>query len=145
MATAEQNLATSRRWLLDVFNKHDLDAIPEIIADTYWNYGTTTLKGVEAGRAVITQADDYAPDRQIEIIEMAAGDNVVFALLSVTGTHTGAVAGVPPSNRCFSVYVADFFRFDEQGKMIEGWVIGRGDVKEALEALQAAEPVAATE
>jgi hypothetical protein len=44
MATAEQNLATARRWLLEVFNNHDLDAVPEVIADTYSSYGTTTLR-----------------------------------------------------------------------------------------------------
>jgi predicted SnoaL-like aldol condensation-catalyzing enzyme len=127
------------RWF-EIFNNHDLDAVPEIIADTYWNYGTTTLKGVDAGRAVITQADGYSPDRQIKIIEMAARENVVFALLSVSGTHTGSVMGIAPSNRTFSCYVVDFFRFDDHGKMTEGWVVGRGDVKLALEALRPIEP-----
>ena len=137
MTTEERNLATARRWLLEVFNNHDLDAVPEIVADTYWNYGTTTLKGVEAGRAVITQADGWAPDRRLEIIEMAARDNVVFVLFTASGTHSGSFMGVPPSHRPFSVYLADVFRFDEQGKMTEGWVIGKGDIKLALEALHA--------
>ena len=137
MSTVEQNLATARRWLLEVFNDHDLDAVPEIVADTYWNYGTTTLTGVEAGRAVITQADSWAPDRRLEIISMAAQDEVVFVLFTASGTHTGPFMGVPPSNRPFSVHLADFFRFDEEGKMTEGWVIGKGDIKLALEALHA--------
>jgi predicted SnoaL-like aldol condensation-catalyzing enzyme len=135
VTTAEQNVVTARRWLLEVFNDHDLDAVPEIIADTYRNYGTTALTGVEAGRAVITQADGWAPDRRIEIIETAASGDGVFLLLTLSGTHTGPFMGVPPSKRRFSVHLVDFFRFDERGKMIEGWVIGKGDLKQVLEAL----------
>jgi hypothetical protein len=50
MATPEQNLATSRRWLLEVFNERQLDAVPDIIADDYRNFGTTGVTGVEGGR-----------------------------------------------------------------------------------------------
>lgn len=41
--------------------------------------------------------------------------------------------GVPPSGRPFSVDLVDVFRFDDAGKMVEGWVIGKGDIKLALE------------
>jgi predicted SnoaL-like aldol condensation-catalyzing enzyme len=137
MATAAENLATARRWLLEVFNNHNLNAVQEIIADSYWNYGTTALKGIAAGQAVITQADGWAPDRRIDIVEMAAGDNAVFILFTVSGTHTGPFMGVQPSNRPFSVYLCDLFRFDERGMMSEGWVIGKADIKLALEELRA--------
>src|SRR5882672_8876246 len=137
MATPAENLATARRWLLEAFHDHNLNAVQEILADRYWNYGTTALKGIAAGEAVITQADGWAPDRRIDIVEMAAGDNAVFVLFTVSGTHTGAFMGVQPSNRPFSVYLSDFFRFDERGMMTEGWVISKGDIKLALEELQA--------
>lgn len=132
MASPEANLATARRWLLEVFNSHDLDAVPEIISPDYTNYGTTEQAGVEAGRSVITQADEWAPDRRIDIVYDAASDDVVFVLFTVSGTHTGAFAGVEPSNRPFSVHLADVFRFDDDGMMIEGWVIGKGDLRLAL-------------
>lgn len=134
MATPAQNLATSRRWLLEIFNDHDLDAVPEIIAPTYTNYGTTDQVGIEAGRAVITQADTWAPDRRIDIVYEAANDDVVFVLFTVRGTHTGPFAGIAPSNRPFQVHLADIFRFDDDGMMIEGWVIGKGDLQLALAA-----------
>lgn len=135
MATPEANLATARRWLLEVFNDHDLEAVPEIIAPTYTNYGTTDAVGVEAGRAVITQADGWAPDRRIEIVYEAANDDVVLMLFTVAGTHTGSFAGIPATNRRFEVHLADIFRFDEEGMMVEGWVIGKGDLQLTLAAL----------
>jgi predicted ester cyclase len=137
MSSTERNLHTSRRWLLDVFNNHDLAAVPEIVAGTYTNHGTTALTGVEAGRAVITQADSWAPDRRIDITYMAAQDDLVAVLFLVTGTHTGPFMGLPATNRRLSVHLADFFRFNEEGKMVEGWVIGQGDLRLALEALVA--------
>src|ERR1700730_10964763 len=101
MASPDQNLATARRWLLEVFNNRDFDAIPEIVADDYTNHGTTALRGVEAGRAVVTQVDGYAPDRRIDIISDMAQDDRVFVLFTVTGTHTGPFMGVPPSGQRF--------------------------------------------
>jgi len=134
---AVRNTEIVRDYGRKVFNDHNLNAVQEIIADSYWNYGTTALKGIAAGQAVITQADGWAPDRRIDIVEMAAGDNAVFVLFTVSGTHTGAFMGVQPTNRPFSVYLSDFFRFDERGMMTEGWVIGKGDIKLALEELHA--------
>ena len=133
MSPADRNLATARRWLLEVFNSHDVGAVPEIIADDYTNFGTTDLKGVEAGEAVITQSDQWAPDRQIDIIYEAAAEDLVFVLFTLSGTHTGTFVDIPPSDQPFSVYLADVFRFNEEGKMIEGWVIGKGDLKLALQ------------
>jgi predicted ester cyclase len=135
IATPEQNLATSRRWLLEVFNERQLDAVPEIIADDYRNFGTTGATGVEGGRQVITQADGWAPDRRISIKYQAAQDDVVLLLFSVEGTHTGEFMGVPPSGKRFQVWFADAFRFNEDGKMVEGWVIGKGDAMLAMKAL----------
>jgi predicted ester cyclase len=135
MTTPEQNLATSRRWLLEIFNERQLDAIPEIIADDYVNMGTTAATGVDGGRMVITQADGWAPDRRVSIIYQAAQDDVVLLLLSMEGTHTGEFMGIPPSGRPFQMWFTDVFRFNDQGKMIEGWVIGKGDAMLALQAL----------
>ena len=135
MATAEQNLATSRRWLLEVFNEHLLDAVPEIIADDYVNVGTTGVTGVEGGRLVITQCDGWAPDRRINIKYEAAQDDVVLLLCSLEGTHTGEFMGVPPSGKRFFIWFTDVFRFNDDGKMVEAWVIGKGDMKLALQAL----------
>ena len=132
MATPERNLATARRWLLEVFNSHDLDAIPEIISPDYRNYGTTDQVGVEAGRTVITQTDEWSPDSRIEIVYDAASDDLVLVLFTLSGTHTGKFADIEASNRPFSVHLADVFRFDDDGMMIEGWVIGKGDLQLAL-------------
>ncbi len=133
--TPAQNLATARRWLLEIFNNHNLDAVPEIIGEDYVNVGTTTARGVEAGRLVITQGDNWAPDRRIDIKYEAAQDDVVLMLFSLSGTHTGEFMGVPPSGKRFSIWLSDIFRFDADGKMVEGWVIGKGDAMLALQAL----------
>lgn len=135
MSTPEQNLATARAWLLDVFNNHRLGAVEDYIAERYVNIGTTDLTGHAAGRAVVTQADNWAPDRRIDIQYEAAKGDVVMVLFSLSGTHTGAFQDIPASNRPFSVWLADAFRFDQHGKMIEGWVIGKGDLRATLAAL----------
>lgn len=127
-----RNLATSRRWLEEVFNNHDLDAVGEIVSPTYVNVGTTSATGLEGGRQVIEQLDAWAPDRRIDIKYMAARDDVVLILFSLSGTHTGQFGDVAPTGRRFSVWLCDVFRFDESGAMVEGWVIGKGELRSAL-------------
>ena len=97
--------------------------------------GTTHLTGHAAGRAVITQADTWAPDRRIGIRYEAAQSDVVLVLFSLSGTHTGPFQDIAPSHKRFSVWLADVFRFDDQGRMIEGWVIGKADLRATLAAL----------
>jgi predicted ester cyclase len=127
-----RNLATSRCWLEEVFNNHNLAAVAEIVSPAYTNVGTTNATGLEGGRQVIQQMDDWAPDRRIDIKYMAARDDVVLILFSLSGTHTGQFGDIPPTGRRFSVWLCDVFRFDESGAMIEGWVIGKGELRAAL-------------
>jgi len=130
--TEQRNLATSRRWLEGVFNNHDLDQVADIISPDYVNVGTTTAAGLAAGLQVIEQADRWAPDRRIEIKYIAAHEDVVLVLFSLSGTHTGHFDDLAPTGRPFSVWLSDVFRFDHAGAMIEGWVIGKGDLHRAL-------------
>lgn len=135
MNIAQRNLATSRRWLLDVFNNHDLDAVPEIISPDYLNVGTTDRRGHEAGADVICQADSWSPDRKIEIRYAIAQDDLVMVLFRLHGTHTGLFQHIEPSGRPYSIWLSDTFRFNEAGLMTEGWVIGKGDLRDTLAAL----------
>jgi len=130
----QRNLATSRRWLEEVFNAHQLDAVENIISPAYVNVGTTAATGIAAGRQVIEQADRWAPDRRIEIKYIAAREDVVLVLFSLSGTHTGEFDGIAPTSKRFSVWLSDVFRFDADGNMIEGWIIGKGDLRAALAA-----------
>jgi predicted ester cyclase len=132
MDSASRNLATARRWLLDVFNNHDVDAVPSIIAPSYVNVGTTERRGHTAGVDVIRQADSWAPDRRIDIKYAVAEGDTVMVLFQLSGTHTGPFQDVPATGRPFSVWLSDIFRFDADGLMIEGWVIGKGDLRNAL-------------
>ncbi|MCA2230318.1 ester cyclase [Nonomuraea aurantiaca] len=132
MDIAQRNLATSRRWLLEVFNNHDLDAVPEIISPVYVNVGTTNRIGHAAGADVINQADVWSPDRKIEIKYAVAQDDLVMVLFRLFGTHTGPYRELQPSGRPYSVWLSDTFRFDNTGLMTEGWVIGKGDLLDAL-------------
>ncbi|GAB3976782.1 ester cyclase [Actinoallomurus acanthiterrae] len=135
MDITQRNLVTARRWLLDVFNNHDLDAVPQIISPDYVNVGTTDRKGHEAGADVIRQADSWSPDRKIEVKYAIAQNDLVMALFRLSGTHTGPFQGVEPSGRAYSVWLSDIFRFDQAGLMTEGWVIGKGDLRAALAVL----------
>jgi predicted ester cyclase len=131
-ATEERNLATTRRWLLEIFNDKQIDRVPDVISPRYVNVGTSDRRGVAAGEDVIRQADEWAPDRRIEIKYIVGDGDTVMILFSYSGTHTGVFQDLPPTGAAFSIWLVDVFRFDEDGMMIEGWVIGKGDLRDAL-------------
>lgn len=60
------------------------------------------------------------PDR-VDVIEkvIAEGDRVGL-LFRVTGTHTGAFFGIPPTGKKLDVYEIALIRI-ENGQMVEGW------------------------
>ncbi|MFE9328904.1 ester cyclase [Nocardia sp. NPDC052278] len=128
----ERNLASARRWLLEVFNDKQIEAVPDIIADTYVNVGTTERRGIAAGEDVILQAEAWAPDRRIEIEHIAAQGQLVMVLFALSGTHTGQFRDVAPTGKPFRVLLSDIFLFDDNGQMVKAWVIGKGDLRNAL-------------
>jgi steroid delta-isomerase-like uncharacterized protein len=119
--STEINKAVAKRWI-EAFNSHDLSAVEECISEDYINFGTTDARGYEAGRAVLTQLHEAAPDAQLEPKYVVAEDDLVMMLLHCRGTHTGPLQGIPATGKQFEGYLVDVFRFKE-GKMIEGWVI----------------------
>jgi predicted ester cyclase len=59
------------------------------------------------------------PDARFSIEHLAADEDIVLCVGSMTGTHQGELLGVPPSGRPVKWAQCHIMRVDEQGRAIE--------------------------
>jgi predicted ester cyclase len=62
------------------------------------------------------------PDQEIEVLHLIAEGDLVSAHLRVTGTHKGALRGIPPTGKKISFELFEFVRIQD-GKLAEQWVL----------------------
>jgi steroid delta-isomerase-like uncharacterized protein len=62
------------------------------------------------------------PDAHVEIDDaFGDGGEQVASRMTMTGTQSGMLMGVPPSNRSFEFGVMSVFRFTDDGRVAERW------------------------
>jgi steroid delta-isomerase-like uncharacterized protein len=115
--------------LLDaVWSRGELSAADEVIADAYtifhdpgdpWEGKTLDLAGykarVEASRAPF-------PDQRFFVEAMLADDAQVMVTWRWRGTHRGAVAGIPATNRLIEMTGATLYPFKD-GRVVGHWQV----------------------
>jgi steroid delta-isomerase-like uncharacterized protein len=108
---------------LAAWNRGDPDGIVANVAeDVIWRdvalgmplHGRDALR--DAAQAYMTAF----PDLRIEETSSTLAIPRLAQELTITGTHRGALLGVPPSGRWTENYAAVITTFDEGGMMIEG-------------------------
>ncbi len=117
----EKNLALVRR-LWDDFNRRQLDSILRSYAPNAVSRQASGEQFV-GPEAIKAYAESYLvafPDIQIVVDEIIAVDDRVITRFTVNGTHTGTLAGVPPTGKKVSVPGTSFMRL-EKGKVVEEW------------------------
>jgi steroid delta-isomerase-like uncharacterized protein len=97
----ERNKATSLRFNDEVKNKHNLDALDELLSDDFINHTEipgfpSTPAGVKAFFAYWVQA---FPDLTCTINDIVAEGDKVVDYFTVEGTHQGEFLGIPATGR----------------------------------------------
>jgi len=64
------------------------------------------------------------PDFRAEVDDVVAEGALLAARVTYTGTHRGTMMGVAPTGRVLSWDAMTFRRFDEEGRVVERWIIG---------------------
>ena len=129
--SVEENKALGRRFLENGYQeilRGNLDVAHQYFADHYHDH--TSLHpddpGLEGVKELIADAGQSAPDMQIELVDIAADEDVVFMHWQATGTHEGQhqvnmhVRDVQPTGEEGTVSGVNIFRI-EDGKFVEGW------------------------
>jgi len=113
----------SLRRAHEAFSRHDLAAVtadmrPDV-AVTIHNRGQT-LPSAEAFRDYLGQQLAMASDARITGATYIEAGEYAVAQFTVTGTQDGPLLNFPPSHRPFAFGVCEVWRYDADGRAVEG-------------------------
>jgi len=110
--------------LYDALNRHDLDTFVEGFAEDFVDHGDDPPTiGRAAGRAHLAVFLSAFPDLQTSLdqVIVSADRQTLASRTTTTGTHTGDLMGVRPTNRQISVPAVDMCRMSSDGLIAERW------------------------
>jgi predicted ester cyclase len=106
--SAEANKAIIRRLVEEVYNEGNLEVADELVAHDVYDHPAVPehQHGVEGFKHVIEWVRSIGRDTRYEIDDIIAEGDRVAVRMTVSGTHTGELRGIPPTGKRFSV---DYF------------------------------------
>lgn len=122
MAT-EANKALARRIYDEVINGRNPDLLDELVSADFVeheSYPGLPATGPEAPKAALGMFLAAFPDLRMTPEDMIAEGDKVAVRLTMTGTHTGELMGIPPTNKSFSVQGIDILEIRD-GKGTAHW------------------------
>ena len=120
--SVEENKASARRVIEEVFNKRNLTVTDELIDPTYIYHvpGGIDFKGVEGFKQFVNMYLTAFPDMHATIEGIVAEGDIVAIRVTYTGTHNGELMGIAPTGKQLNMTGAVFSRFSG-GKQVEAW------------------------
>jgi steroid delta-isomerase-like uncharacterized protein len=120
---SEDNKAVVRRFIEEVWNNGNLDAIDELISEDHVDHDPAQADspgGREGVRAFVQMYRTAYPDTHIELGEMVAEGDLVAGSWTATGTHQGELMGIAPTGRSITVSGMGMDRIRD-GRIVESW------------------------
>ena len=75
-------------------------------------------------RDLLTEIRRALPDFRAEVGAVVAEGDLLAARITYTGTHRGVLNGVVATGRVLTWDAMTFRRFDDEGRVVERWIIG---------------------
>ena len=123
MSTEEENKATFRHYIEEVWNQGRLELADEIF-DRYLSHqadGLTLQRGPEDVKRFVGEFRAAFPDFHISINEQLAEGDKVMVHATIQGTHQREFRGMAPTGKQIEERGFSVFRFSDEGKVVESW------------------------
>ena len=123
MSSPEANNKTLfRRTYDEMMNRGILDHVEEMIAPDFVNHEAPPGmdRGPASMRGLFVMLRTAFPDLHFTIEDLIAEGDIVAGRLTMTGTYTGPLMGMPPTGRTVHQAHMHFARFQD-GKAVEHW------------------------
>ena len=129
--SVEENKALGQRFFENGYQevmRGNVDVAHEYFADHYHDHTSLHPEqpGVHGLKELIADAGQATPDMQIEVVDIAANEDVVFVHWQATGRHENQhqlnkhVRDIQPTGEEGSASGISLYRI-EGGKFVEGW------------------------
>lgn len=129
----QENKVTVRSLIEEAFNKGNLSAIDELIADEYVNHAAgADVNGRRGMKEFVTTYRSALPDYHCVIEEQIAEGDTVVTRWTARGTQDGELLGIPPTGKRVSLPGVVIDRL-ANGRLVETWL--QADVLGMLQQL----------
>ncbi len=100
---AEENKAVIRRLIEEVYNQGNLDVVDRLVAPEVFNHPAAPehQHGTDGFKHVIEWVRDIGLDTHYGIDDIISEGDKVAVRMTVSGTHTGTLRGIPPLANVF--------------------------------------------
>jgi steroid delta-isomerase-like uncharacterized protein len=117
----DENNAVVRRFVADVFEKGDLGAVDELIAEDFVPH-TWPSTGDSRGdlKRAMERVSKGLSDAAFTIDDLIAERDLVVARLTASATQKGDFMGMPPSGKRYTIPEIHIFRIRD-GQIVEHW------------------------
>lgn len=120
---AEGNTAVVMRYIGEVWNRHDLDAIDGLVSPGYVNHAAGTEEYRHGGaRRLWEWVLSVFPDHRFDVEDAVAEGNTVAVRGTMSGTHEGELFGIPPTGARVAAQQSRWFRVVD-GRVAEHWAV----------------------
>jgi len=120
---AEENKKLVRRIFEEVFNKGNLDVLPELVAQDYVGHDPALnqdMRGPDGFAQFVRMYRNAFPDLQLTIEDQLAEGDRVCTRFSARGTHRGDLMGIRPTGNKIVISGLSIDRH-AGGKTDESW------------------------
>lgn len=123
--STEENKAIARHWYEDGMNGHNLAIMDELFAPDFREYMSFghVARGREEAREFVAGLFEAMSDMYTTVEDLVAEGDKVVGRLTITGTQTGPLMGIPATGKQIHLTAIDIFRFTD-GKIAEHWLEG---------------------
>lgn len=120
----DENIATYRRWLDEGWSRGNMDVVDELYSSDYVSHSLgPDLPPTRDGLKTFVRAMRAGiPDLHVSVEEVIAEGDRVAGRLTMGGTHSGTLLGIPATGKRADVGVMLIARFDADGRWAEDWV-----------------------
>ena len=121
--STEENKAIVRHMTEEFYNQGNVESAERYFADTYVHHDPASphVHDREGLKAVLRAFCAGCPDLHITIDQLLAEGDTVAKRWTYHATHTGDLAGLPPTGKRITMSGLELFRL-EGGKIVECWL-----------------------
>ena len=121
--STEENKAIIRRMTEEFYNQANVESAERFFADTYVHHDPASpqVRDREGLKAVLRSFLSGCPDLHITIDQLLAAGDTVAKRWTYHATHTGDLAGLPPTGKRIKMSGLELFRL-AGGKIVECWL-----------------------
>ena len=114
----------TRKFIDEVWSQGKLDLVEQLVAPECVTHDPAApggaIRGLDGIKQIVSMYRNAFPDTEFEINDLILEGNKVAARLTVSGTHKGALMGIPATGKRVTITGTSITHFRD-GKQVESW------------------------